>query len=120
MNTVKAVQEVAADNGDGTYDASITVERAGNYEMHAMLVVPGGFLGHYYDDPYMTPEHLTKRRVDAQLNFDWETGSVTTFGKDFASVWWRGKIKVASRYEVARTKPSEERSDELNILLRSS
>ncbi|GMH63949.1 hypothetical protein TrLO_g8091 [Triparma laevis f. longispina] len=96
MNTVKAVQEVAADNGDGTYDASITVERAGNYEMHAMLVVPGGFLGHYYDDPYMTPEHLTKRRVDAQLNFDWETGSVTTFGKDFASVWWGGKIKVAS------------------------
>ncbi|GMH72947.1 hypothetical protein TrST_g2518 [Triparma strigata] len=96
MSTIKNVQEVAADNGDGTYDASITVERAGNYELHAKLVIPGGFLGHYYDDPYMTPERLTKRRVDAQLNFDWETGTVTTFGKDFASVWWGGKIMVSS------------------------
>ena len=30
------------------------------------------------------------------------------------------KKREASRYEVARTKPSEERSDELNILIRSS
>jgi hypothetical protein len=35
-------------------------------------------------------------RIDAQLNFDWEKGRVTTFGTDFVSVWWGGKIKVSS------------------------
>ena len=69
---------------------------AGNYELHTMLVIPGGFKGHYYTDPYMSPSHLEKRRVDAQLNFNWDSGRVTSNGKDFVSVWWGGKIKVAT------------------------
>jgi len=84
------------DNSDGSYTVTLNTKYAGNYELHVYQVVPGGFLGHYYDDPYFSPSSFAKRRVDASLNFNWDMGKVTTFGKDFVSAWWTGKVKVPS------------------------
>jgi hypothetical protein len=91
-----AVRGDVSDNGDGTYTATITTDSAGNYDLHTYLVIPGGLLGHYYDDAYFSPDSLTKTRVDATLNFDWGAGRVTTHGSDFVSVWWGGRLKVDS------------------------
>ena len=96
MAPIRPDQGSVVDNGDGRYTATINTQYAGKYDLHAYLVVAGGFVGHYYDDPYFDPASLAKRRVDASLNFNWDEGKVTTMGIDFVSVWWSGKIKVDS------------------------
>ena len=90
------VRGTVTDNNDGSYSTTLTTTIAGKYDMHTYLVIPGGLMGHYFDDAYFSPSHLVKTRVDKTLNFDWGDGRITTHGSDFVSVYWDGRIKVAA------------------------
>ena len=52
----------------------------------------GGLYGEYYDNIWFvgTP---TKTQIDPQIDFHWGTDAITTYGLDYVSIRWWGKIK---------------------------
>ena len=34
-------------------------------------------------------------KIDSTVDFDWGSGSITTYGRDYASIRWWGKLKAS-------------------------
>eukprot|EP00474_Spongospora_subterranea_P005088 CRZ05546.1 hypothetical protein [Spongospora subterranea] len=83
-----------ADNGDGTYTADYAPELTGTYDLNIGLAVPGGLRGKYYDNMWFL-NSPTINRVDSSISFNWGLSAITTFGVDYVSVRWEGKLKPA-------------------------
>ena len=108
-----------ADAGDAAIDAVIsqtltpgvsavhyTATVAGAYTVHVMRPRAGGLLGHYYNNMWMVGD-VKEEHVDAQVDFDWQTRSVSPtcgpapgdqmlcpMGQDYVSVVWSGFFKA--------------------------
>ena len=39
------------------------------------------------------------QRVDPTVNFDWGTGALTTYGRDYVSIRWSGKVVATTTEE---------------------
>ena len=78
----------------GTYNADHT----GLYSLAVLQFQMGGLSAWYYDNQWLTGEP-TIERVDGLLNFNWGTDSITTFGKDFVSIRWWGKVQPKTSEE---------------------
>jgi hypothetical protein len=82
------------DNSDGTYTATYFPEVKGTYDVSVGLATPGGLTARYYDNVWFLNSPAVSR-VDATINFQWGTGALTTFGVDYVSVRWEGKLRSA-------------------------
>ena len=78
--------------GGGIYQGMWYPEQKGTFDVSVMLAEPGGLLGTYYDNVWFlnTP---TFTRVDPMINFNWAGGPITTYGSDYVSVRWQGKVR---------------------------
>jgi hypothetical protein len=54
--------------------------------------VGNGLRGKYYDNVWFLNSPVLTR-VDPTINFQWGTGAITTYGVDYVSARWEGKIK---------------------------
>ena len=80
------------DSDDGTYACVVTATMSGSYELDVYQLVPGGLKGYYYTDNYLSDERLNIIRTDAVVNFTWQEGAITTFGRDYVSARWEGYV----------------------------
>ncbi|GLE03447.1 hypothetical protein PINS_up012349 [Pythium insidiosum] len=88
-NPTLAVFEKRA--GRPSYTARYTPRVPGNYSVAVQQLVAGGLEALYYDN-YWLQDAPVLHRVDATLSFDWGTGAITAFGRDYVSVRWFGKL----------------------------
>jgi len=77
------------DNEDGSHGCDINVTRAGSYAFNMYHLIPGGLEGTYFTDSVLSMEHLSKRRIDALLNFTSFRGR----NADFRTAQWVGYLK---------------------------
>ena len=80
------------DENNGRYLANLNITKAGKYDLNLFQLIPGGFLGYYYQDSFLSTSAYEKSRVDAVINFTWAQGPITNYGSDFVSVRWEGFI----------------------------
>lgn len=81
------------DNGNGDYDITYYPEVSGVYDISIMRATQGGLEGNYYDNVwFVSPAALTQ--IDATIDFQWGTGALTTYGVDYVSVRWTGKVEA--------------------------
>ena len=80
------------DSDDGTYACVVAATVSGSYELDVYQLVPGGLKGYYYTDSYLSEERLNIIRTDALVNFTWQEGAITTFGRDYVSARWEGYV----------------------------
>ena len=51
----------------------------------------GGLRGKYYDNIWFLDDPVINR-IDSTINFQWGTGALTTYGVDYVSIRWEGKV----------------------------
>jgi hypothetical protein len=57
-----------------------------------MQLERGGLNAKYYDNQWLLDEPVIER-VDPTINFDWGSGVITPFGRDYISARWWGKVQ---------------------------
>lgn len=60
-----------------------------------LTLTVGGLRGKYYDNIWFLDDPVIER-VDATINFQWGVGALTTYGVDYVSVRWEGKVRLPS------------------------
>ena len=79
------------DLGSGQYQLTYYPQHPDTYTLYTALLTAGGLTGTYYNNVwFLSPS--AQQRVDAQLNFNWGTGAITSFAADYVSVRWRGAV----------------------------
>ena len=63
----------------------------GSYDLAVRQLTKGGLDAQYFDNQWLLGEPAIER-VDATLNFDWGTGALTNYGRDYGSARWVGKL----------------------------
>ncbi|CAM9122957.1 unnamed protein product, partial [Choristocarpus tenellus] len=58
-------------------------------------LLPGGLSASYWDNQWLMGAP-TIERIDPEIKFDWGTGSITPYGRDYVSVRWVGKLLAPS------------------------
>ncbi|CEP02182.1 hypothetical protein PBRA_002447 [Plasmodiophora brassicae] len=81
-----------ADNADGTYTVTYAPEVVGTYDLSIWYAYSGGLRGQYYDNMWFL-NNPTVTRIDSTINFQWGTGPITTYGVDYVSVRWQGRLR---------------------------
>ena len=71
----------------GQYRASI----AGNYSLAVLQLESGGLNAQYFDNQWFMEEPVIER-VDPTVNFNWGSGVITQYGRDYISIRWWGKV----------------------------
>lgn len=51
----------------------------------------GGLRGEYWDNIWFV-DSTSKTQIDSEINFQWGTGAITTYGTDYVSIRWTGKV----------------------------
>jgi len=75
-----------------SYSAAYSVESVGDYSLAVVQLQSGGLDAKYYDNQWLLDTPVIER-TDATINFDWGTGPITTYGRDYVSARWWGKVK---------------------------
>lgn len=75
-----------------SYTGTYVATQVGSYALAVMKLQSGGLSAWYYDNVWFL-ENPSIERVDASLNFDWGTGPITRYGRDYVSIRWWGKIR---------------------------
>ena len=73
------------------YTASYTPNATGPYALAVRQLTRGGLSADYFDNQWLLDEPVMQR-IDPSINFDWGTGAITTYGRDYVSVRWTGKV----------------------------
>eukprot|EP00466_Bigelowiella_natans_P018016 jgi/Bigna1/138452/aug1.45_g13160 len=87
------VTATAVHTGGGYYRAYVEPEIKDRYDIDVALMKQGGLNAYYFDNVWLidTPDIV---RVDSTINFNWGDGVITTYGKDYISVRWSGKLRA--------------------------
>eukprot|EP00744_Colponema_vietnamica_P007233 GILI01010435.1.p1 GENE.GILI01010435.1~~GILI01010435.1.p1 ORF type:complete len:1533 (-),score=330.90 GILI01010435.1:154-4497(-) len=87
------LEVIPNDFKNGTYNISYTPIVAGDYDLAAFVLHPGGLKGTYFEN--IDFSYPVVSRIDQSINFDWDHGSPAPHvPTDYFSVRWSGKIKV--------------------------
>eukprot|EP00953_Heterococcus_sp_UTEX-ZZ885_P018963 10595-Heterococcus_DN1.PRE.1 len=73
------------------YSAQYSPLYTGPYEVAVSQLIRGGLSGQYFDNQWLI-EPPALERVDKQINFNWGTGAITPYGRDYVSARWTGKL----------------------------
>jgi hypothetical protein len=94
-------------NGNGTYTCSWNRTLTGNVTVAVYLLHVGGLLGEYYHDAWLGAYQPTLqerspaiRRIDRQVNFTWDSGTVFAGAGDYLSARWSGWLKPKVAGEI--------------------
>ena len=49
--------------------------------------------GYYYENEWLLDSPVIEK-IDSTVDFDWGRGSITTYGRDYVSIRWWGKLKA--------------------------
>lgn len=90
-----SVQGSCSYHGSGVYTCSVTPPFAGRYALAVRSLMPYGLMGEYFDNVFFSGIPSVTR-VDANVNFNWGRGKITTTGADMVAVRWSGMIKPAA------------------------
>jgi PA14 domain./Fibronectin type III domain./Filamin/ABP280 repeat. len=71
---------------------------SGFYSLAVCHLQKGGLTGWYYNNQWFSGKPDVKR-VDSNINFNWETGWIFSSARDFVSIRWWGKIRPESSGE---------------------
>lgn len=72
----------------GTYSAALT----GSYCLSVLHLENGGLNAKYYDNQWLLGDPVVET-VHQTVDFNWGSGPITTYGRDYVSIQWRGKVK---------------------------
>lgn len=78
-----------------SYTGSYVTSTVGSYALSVMQLHKGGLSAWYYDNVWFLDEPSVER-IDKSLNFDWGTGPITRYGRDYVSIRWWGKVQPLS------------------------
>ena len=93
--TVVVEEKVA---GLPSYTARYRAEQVGEYSLAVLQLESGGLNARYYDNQWLLEEPVVER-VDESINFDWGSGPITPYGRDFVGVRWWGKVRPTTNEE---------------------
>ncbi|CAM9793001.1 unnamed protein product, partial [Hapterophycus canaliculatus] len=82
-------------SGRPSYTASYQPTRTGPYQVAVTQLLPGGLGATYWDNQWLYGAAVVQR-VDAQVKFNWGTGAITPYGRDYVSARWQGKLLAPS------------------------
>jgi hypothetical protein len=74
-----------------SYSALYHPDKVGPYTLAVRQLTKGGLAGQYFDNQWLLGDPSVER-VDPALAFDWGTGTLTRFGRDYVSARWVGKV----------------------------
>ena len=74
------------------YTGSYTSVTVGEYSIAVRQLLSGGLAADYFDNQWLQGDPVISR-IDATANFLWGTGLVTTYGRDYVSARWSGKVR---------------------------
>lgn len=66
-------------------------DAVGPYALAVRQLTKGGLAASYFDNQWLL-DAPSVERVDPALSFDWGSGAVTPFGRDYVSARWVGKL----------------------------
>ncbi|KAH8055104.1 hypothetical protein JL722_8529 [Aureococcus anophagefferens] len=89
--TVHTEEKVA---GLPSYTGMFTPAATGDYDVVVRQLTQGGLSAEYFDNQWLQGDP-TVERIDAAINFDWGTGALTPYGRDYVSARWSGKLKAS-------------------------
>jgi hypothetical protein len=75
-----------------SYTGRYTPTTTGSYTLAVRQLERGGLQASYYDNQWLLQSPVITR-IDPSINFDWGTGLITNFGRDYVSARWVGKLK---------------------------
>ena len=75
-----------------SYTGQYKADSAGNYTLAVMQLESGGLNAKYYDNQWLLDEPSIDR-VDSTIHFNWGSGIITQFGRDYVSIRWWGKVR---------------------------
>eukprot|EP00970_Alexandrium_tamarense_P002964 scaffold427_cov103-Alexandrium_tamarense.AAC.19 len=78
--------------GRPSYTGQYFANDVGTYALAVMQLESGGLNAKYYDNQWLLDDPIVER-VDPTINFDWGSGIITPFGRDYISVRWWGKVQ---------------------------
>ena len=84
-----AVEERVA--GRPSYTGQYIANTAGTYTLAVMQLESGGLNANYYDNQWLLDE-VAVERIDPTIQFDWRSGIITQYGRDYISARWWGKV----------------------------
>lgn len=84
----------AVSSAPGYYKATYEAEVKDRYDIDVALMKQGGLNAYYFDNVWLI-DLPDISRVDSTINFQWGDGVITTYGKDYVSIRWSGKLKPA-------------------------
>jgi len=74
-----------------SYTAMYSPNATGSYTLAVRQLTKGGLSGSYFDNQWLLGNPSIER-IDPAINFDWGTGAITKYGRDFVSARWHGKL----------------------------
>ncbi|RYY38868.1 hypothetical protein EON62_00145, partial [archaeon] len=84
------VEEVVA--GLPSYTGEYVAPDVGNYHLAVRQLTRGGLHAEYFDNQWLQDTPVVTR-LDVGINFDWGEGVITTYGRDYVSARWTGKLR---------------------------
>jgi len=74
-----------------SYTANYYASSIGSYLLAVRQLTPGGLTGSYFDNQWLSGSPVIQR-IDPEINFNWANGLITTYGSDYVSIRWVGKL----------------------------
>ena len=75
-----------------SYTGQYKAQSAGDYTLAVMQLESGGLNAKYYDNQWLLDEPSIDR-VDPTIDFNWGSGIITKYGRDYVSIRWWGKVR---------------------------
>ncbi len=75
-----------------SYTGQYRALTAGDYSLAVLQLESGGLNAQYFDNQWFMEEPVIQR-VDPTVSFNWGSGVITVYGRDYVSIRWWGKIK---------------------------
>ena len=82
-------------SGLPSYTGQYTPTTTGSYSLAVRHLQRGGLRTDYFDNQWLQGNPAMSR-VDATINFNWGSGLITQYGRDYVSARWHGKVKPAT------------------------
>ena len=76
-----------------SYTGSFLSDSVGSYSLAVLSLQNGGLNGNYYENEWLLDSSVMEK-IDSTVDFDWGSGSITTYGRDYTSIRWWGKLKA--------------------------
>jgi len=77
--------------GFPSYTGSYIPQKTGSYSLDVVQLIEGGLRGEYFDNRWLIGPSA-QEVIDPTIQFNWGTGLITKYGRDYVSVRWSGKL----------------------------